>query len=70
MLDNLVADYSSQINIVQIGVAVIYCLLAAGPVFGFAAIKPVFIREGVYRNQCTSDELKQGFGLCYGQETR
>lgn len=38
--------------------------------FGFAAIKPVFIREGVYRNQCTREELDQGNGLCYGQETR
>lgn len=57
-------------NSVQVIVAVIYCLLAAGPVFGFAAIKPVFIREGVYRNRCTSDELEHGFGLCYGQETR
>ncbi|RAO65222.1 uncharacterized protein BHQ10_001234 [Talaromyces amestolkiae] len=54
----------------EVIVAVIYCLLAAGPVFGFAAIKPVFIREGVYRNRCTSDELEHGFGLCYGQETR
>jgi hypothetical protein len=48
----------------------LYCLLAAGTVFGFAAIKPVFIREGVYRDQCTPDELRRGFGLCYGQETR
>jgi hypothetical protein len=57
-------------RVAQVVVAVLYCLLAAGTVFGFAAIKPVFIREGVYRDQCTPDELRRGFGLCYGQETR
>ncbi|OKL63533.1 hypothetical protein UA08_01206 [Talaromyces atroroseus] len=63
-------EVSSRKRIIQVIVAVTYCLLAAGPVFGFAAIKPVFIREGVYRNRCTKEELDQGFGLCYGQETR
>ncbi|EED19076.1 MFS transporter Fmp42, putative [Talaromyces stipitatus ATCC 10500] len=63
-------EVSSGKRILQVAVAVTYCLLAAGPVFGFAAIKPVFIREGVYRNRCTSEELEHGFGLCYGQETR
>ncbi|EEA26704.1 hypothetical protein TMatcc_005012 [Talaromyces marneffei ATCC 18224] len=63
-------EVNSGKRILQVIVAVTYCLLAAGPVFGFAAIKPVFIREGVYRNRCTSEELEHGFGLCYGQETR
>ncbi|CRG83507.1 Protein FMP42 [Talaromyces islandicus] len=57
-------------RVAQVVVAVIYCLLAAGTVFGFAAIKPIFIREKVYQNQCTPDELRRGFGLCYGQEAR
>ncbi|KAL1964556.1 hypothetical protein VTN77DRAFT_6853 [Rasamsonia byssochlamydoides] len=57
-------------RIAQVVAAVIYCLLAAGPVFGFAAIKPVFIREGVYRDQCSKEELGHGDGLCYEQETR
>lgn len=56
------------IGIAQVFVAVFYCLFAAGPVFGFAAIKPVFIREGVYRDECSKEELSHG--LCYGQETR
>ncbi|KAH8690047.1 putative MFS transporter Fmp42 [Talaromyces proteolyticus] len=63
-------EVSKAKRVVQVIVAVIYCLFAAGPVFGFAAIKPVLIREGVYRDLCTREELERGFGLCYGQETR
>ena len=57
-------------RIVQVLVAVIYCLLAAGIVFGYAAIKPVLIHEGVYRDRCTKDELDQGVRTCYEQEIR
>ncbi|KAJ9271082.1 hypothetical protein DTO212C5_2740 [Paecilomyces variotii] len=57
-------------RIAQVLVAVIYCLLAAGIVFGFAAIKPVLIREGVYRDYCTKEELQRGDLVCYGQEIR
>jgi MFS family permease len=53
---------------VQIIVSVIYCLFAAGIVFGYAALKPVLIREHVYRNLCTEDELKRGVRTCYDQE--
>lgn len=48
----------------------IYCLFAAGVVFGFAAIKPVLLEEGVYRDQCTEEELDSGVLVCYGQELR
>jgi hypothetical protein len=51
-------------------VAVIYCLFAAGIVFGYAAIKPVLIREGVYKEECTKKELQDGTVPCYGQEIR
>ena len=57
-------------GVVQVIVAVIYCLFAAGIVFGYAAIKPVLIREGVYRGQCTEKELRDGTVPCYGQELR
>lgn len=50
--------------------AVIYCLFAAGVVFGYAAIKPVLIEEGVYRNLCTKQELKDAVDVCYEQEIR
>lgn len=39
-------------RILQIAAAVFYCLLAAGVVFGYAAIKPVLKDEGVYRDYC------------------
>ena len=52
----------------QIVIAVIYCLFAAGIVFGYAAIKPVLIREQVYRKLCTPDEIERGVRTCYEQE--
>ncbi|MCJ1259550.1 hypothetical protein MMC24_007388 [Lignoscripta atroalba] len=55
---------------VQVTTAVIYCLFAAGIVFGYAALKPVLVKEGVYRDQCTQEELDQGEGTCYEQEIR
>ena len=48
----------------------VYCLLAAGVVFGYAAIKPVLVEEGVYRDQCTKEELEDNIPTCYGQEIR
>jgi hypothetical protein len=57
-------------NLGQVAIAVIYCFLAAGVVFGFAALKPVLIREGVYRNLCSRDELSKNREVCYGQELR
>lgn len=57
-------------RIAQVALAVVYCLLAAGVVFGFAALKPVLIAEGVYKDQCTTQELTDGVWVCYGQEVR
>jgi len=53
---------------VQVLISVIYCLLAAGIVFGYAALKPILIREQVYRPLCTPDEIKRGVRTCYEQE--
>ncbi|CAJ2501104.1 Uu.00g039570.m01.CDS01 [Anthostomella pinea] len=39
-------------RILQIILAVIYCLLAAGVVFGYAALKPVLKKEGAYKDVC------------------
>lgn len=57
---------------VQVAIAVIYCLFAAGVVFGYAAIKPVLIQEGVYSQFCERDELVIGEleRTCYEQEIR
>lgn len=38
--------------LVQIAVAVLYCLFAAGIVFGYAALKPVLKQEGAYNDIC------------------
>ena len=57
-------------RILQVGIAVVYCLLAAGIVFGFAAIKPVLVEEGVYRETCTKQELEDNVWVCYEQELR
>jgi hypothetical protein len=50
-------------------VATTYCLLAAGIIFGYAALKPVLVREGVYRDLCTKEELEEPRRhACYEQE--
>lgn len=43
---------SLTLRCVQIACAVTWCLFAAGPVFGFAALKPVLISQGVYEHVC------------------
>ena len=63
-------EVSAPVRIAQVAVAVVYCLLAAGVVFGFAALKPVLVAEGVYRDLCTAKELKDGVWVCYQQELR
>ncbi|KAK6338686.1 hypothetical protein TWF696_009498 [Orbilia brochopaga] len=52
----------------QVALATIYCLLSAGVVFGYAAIKPVLVSEGVYRDRCTPEEIEKGVRVCFGQE--
>ncbi|TVY73391.1 Protein FMP42 [Lachnellula suecica] len=55
-------------RILQVFLAVVYCLFSAGVVFGYAALKPVLIREHVYRDLCTEDELERGVRTCFAQE--
>ncbi|KAL5361322.1 major facilitator superfamily domain-containing protein [Aspergillus floccosus] len=54
-------------RICQVCIAVIYCFLSAGIVFGFAALKPVLIAEGVYRQLCPPDNEED---VCYSQQLR
>ncbi|CAG8982643.1 hypothetical protein HYALB_00006038 [Hymenoscyphus albidus] len=61
-------EVSKSRRILQVITAVVYCLFAAGIVFGYAAIKPVLIREHVYRDLCTEEELDKGVRTCYDQE--
>ncbi|KZL87332.1 major facilitator superfamily transporter [Colletotrichum incanum] len=43
-------------RVLQVIIAVIYCLFAAGVAFGFAALKPVLKREGAYSDICSADD--------------
>ncbi|KAJ5782060.1 Major facilitator superfamily domain general substrate transporter [Penicillium paradoxum] len=63
-------EVSAARRIAQVCAAVVYCFLAAGVVFGFAALKPVLIREKVYRNLCSQIERDEDVDVCYGQEIR
>ncbi|KAF5846540.1 hypothetical protein GGP41_004598 [Bipolaris sorokiniana] len=57
-------------RLLQVFFAVVYCLFAAGVVFGYAAIKPVLLEEGVYRDYCSKEELDNDVRVCYEQELR
>lgn len=63
-------EVSERTRILQIAVAVVYCLFAAGIVFGYAALKPVLIAEDVYRDYCTPEEEAEEVRVCYQQELR
>ncbi|KAJ5605228.1 hypothetical protein N7510_010382 [Penicillium lagena] len=63
-------EVSPAKRIAQVCIAVIYCFLAAGIVFGFAALKPILIREKVYRNLCSRAELDEDVSVCNGQQIR
>ncbi|KAK2787744.1 hypothetical protein FQN51_003083 [Onygenales sp. PD_10] len=63
-------EVSKAKRIAQVCAAVAYCVLSAGVTFGFAALKPVLIEEGVYRDRCTQDETERGELLCYNQDLR
>ncbi|PWW79113.1 MFS general substrate transporter [Tuber magnatum] len=63
-------EVSKGKRLLQVGLAVAYCLFAAGVVFGYAALKPVMIREGIYRDKCTEKEIEKGSRVCYEQEIR
>ncbi|KXN85378.1 Protein FMP42 [Leucoagaricus sp. SymC.cos] len=65
-----VAQVSAARRILQILSAVIYCLLSAGIVFGYAALKPVLVEEGIYRDKCTPAEIEEGVQVCHQQEIK
>lgn len=49
---------------------VLACWFASGIVFGFAALKPILIKEGVYKDLCTQEELDEEVEVCYEQDLR
>lgn len=61
---------SARTRALQVVITVLICWLASGIVFGYAAIKPVLVSEGVYRERCTQDELESGVEVCVEQDIR
>lgn len=55
---------------VQVAVAVFYCFFSSGIIFGYAAIKPVLIKEGAYSDYCTPKAPASRLHTCYEQEIR
>jgi hypothetical protein len=54
----------------QVAFTVLACWLASGIVFGFAALKPVLVDVGVYRDLCTPEELMDDVDVCFEQDLR
>jgi len=63
-------EVSKGKRILQVAIAVTYCLFSAGVVFGYAALKPVLVEEGVYRQFCSEEEIGISERTCYEQEIR
>ncbi|SMR56986.1 unnamed protein product [Zymoseptoria tritici ST99CH_1E4] len=61
---------STARRLAQVVVTILSCWVASGIVFGFAALKPVLVDQGVYRELCTKEELEQGVEVCYEQDLR
>ncbi|KZO97874.1 MFS general substrate transporter [Calocera viscosa TUFC12733] len=59
-----------SLRLAQVASAVLYCLCASGVIFGYAALKPVLISEGVYHHLCTPDEIDSHARVCREQELR
>lgn len=49
---------TSNIKILQIGCASVWCLLSAGIIFGFAAFKAILVGENVYGQSCSNDSAR------------
>ncbi|KAF2011000.1 MFS general substrate transporter [Aaosphaeria arxii CBS 175.79] len=61
---------SKRKRIAQVIVTVLVCWFASGIVFGFAALKPILVKEGVFRELCTQEELDADVDVCYEQDLR
>ncbi|KAI5961677.1 hypothetical protein KGF57_001611 [Candida theae] len=48
----LATDTPFAKRLTQCACAILWCLLCGGPIFGFAALKPILIKEHVYESLC------------------
>ncbi|OAA52006.1 Major facilitator superfamily domain, general substrate transporter [Metarhizium rileyi] len=46
-------------RVAQVGLAVVFCVLASGILFGFAALKPILIAQGVYSELCLDNNSRR-----------
>ncbi|KAF7130887.1 hypothetical protein CNMCM5793_003757 [Aspergillus hiratsukae] len=63
-------EVSTAVRLAQVTITILACWFASGIVFGFAALKPVLIDQGVYRDLCTEEELRDGVDVCFEQDLR
>jgi len=49
-------EVSAKRRFIQCAAAIFWCLLGAGPIFGFAALKPTLIIQHVYEDVCSDSE--------------
>ncbi|RLL96447.1 hypothetical protein CFD26_103337 [Aspergillus turcosus] len=63
-------EVSTAVRLAQVTITILACWFASGIVFGFAALKPVLIDQGVYRDLCTEEELRDGVEVCFEQDLR
>ncbi|CCH40671.1 putative membrane protein [Wickerhamomyces ciferrii] len=61
---------SSRTRIIQVTCAIIWCLFAAGPIFGFAALKPILIDQGVYHEVCSTAASSSSTKACVEQDLK
>lgn len=57
-------------RVAQVVAVILACWCASGIVFGFAALKPILIKEGVFSDLCTPEELDAGVQVCFDQALR
>lgn len=57
-------------RLTQVIISVLFNLTCAGVIFGFAALKPVLVREGVYADLCEGDDQPEFGSPCNEQDLR
>ncbi|KAL4902728.1 hypothetical protein BDW74DRAFT_157457 [Aspergillus multicolor] len=61
---------STTKRLAQVFATILACWFGSGIIFGYAALKPVLVAQGVYRDLCIPSELVEDFDTCYDQELR
>ncbi|OOQ83449.1 putative MFS transporter [Penicillium brasilianum] len=63
-------NVSAAKRLMQVIFTILACWAASGILFGYAALKPILVEEGLYHDQCTQEELQEGVELCVQQDLR